>query len=136
MHFQTISLGELFLTNFTFFFLQSFYITFIMVNIFLLCYRWLFWRMERNNSPNSHQKIWRTNSLRMRVLLEVISDIHRVRINPEDPMDVRNDPQQDTCPQAVSSSNFLMWIWGVISFHSSKKSLVKELLPVKFSEII
>jgi hypothetical protein len=41
-------------------------------------------------------------------------------------MDVRNDPQQETNPQAVSSSNLLMGIRGVISFHSSKKSPVKE----------
>ncbi len=41
-------------------------------------------------------------------------------------MNVRNDPQQDTRPQPVSSSNFLMWIWGVILFHSSKKSPVTK----------
>ena len=46
--------------------------------------------------------------LMMGVLLRVISDIHRIRINPEDPMDVRNDPQQDTCSQAVTSSNWRM----------------------------
>ena len=45
-------------------------------------YRWLFWRMEQNHSPNSHQKIWRTNSLRMDALLGVISDIHMVHTNP------------------------------------------------------
>ena len=45
----------------------------------------------------------------------VLSDIHWVCINPEDPMDVRNDTQQDSRPQAVSFSNFLMSIWGVIS---------------------
>ena len=60
----------------------------------------------------------------MGVLLDAISDIHRGHIHPEDPVDVRNDPQEDTCPQAVSSSNFLMWIWGGIWFHSSKKSPV------------
>ena len=94
-----------------------------------LSYRWLFWRMEGNHSPNSHQKIWRTNGLRTGVLLGVISDMHMVHINLEDPMDVRNDLQQDTRPHAVSFSNFLIWVWGVISFHSSKKSPVK--LPVE-----
>ena len=39
-----------------------------------------------NHSPNSHQKIWRTNDLRTGALLGVISDIHRVCTNPEDPM--------------------------------------------------
>ena len=39
-----------------------------------------------------------------------------------DPVDVRNDSQQGTRSQAVCYSNFL--IWGVISFHSSKKSPV------------
>ena len=29
-------------------------------------------------------------------------------LDPEDPMDVRNDQQQDTHPQVVSSSNFRM----------------------------
>ena len=38
----------------------------------------------------------KNNGFRTGVLLEVISDIHRVRTDPEDPMDVRNDPQQDT----------------------------------------
>ena len=37
------------------------------------------------------------------------------KINPEDPIDVRNDPQQGTSSQAVCSSNFRMWIWWVIS---------------------
>ena len=44
----------------------------------------------------------------MGVFLGVIYDIHRVCINPEDPMDVRNDLQQDIRPQAISSANFLM----------------------------
>ena len=35
-----------------------------------------FWRMKRYHSPNSHQKIWRTDSLKTHVLLGVISDIH------------------------------------------------------------
>ena len=39
-------------------------------------------------------------------------------------VDVRNNSHQDTRPQVVSSSNFLMWVWGVISFHSLKKSPV------------
>jgi len=34
----------------------------------------------------------------MGVLMGVISDIYRLHINPEDPMDVRNYPQQDTNP--------------------------------------
>ena len=44
----------------------------------------------------------------MDVLLGVISDIHRVRTNLENLLDVRNDPQQGTGPQAICSSNFLM----------------------------
>ena len=56
-------------------------------------YRWLFWGTEENHSPNSHQKIWRRNILKTGVLLWVISDIHRVRTNQEEPTDVRNDPQ-------------------------------------------
>ena len=81
---------------------------------------WLYLRMERNHSPNSHQKIWRNNGLRTGVVLGVISDItQRILL-----MDVRSDPQQDTHPQVIISSNFLMWIWGVISFYSSKKSPV------------
>ena len=40
-------------------------------------------------------------------MLGFISDIHRVRTTLEDPVDVRNKPQQGTRPQAVSSSNFL-----------------------------
>ena len=39
-----------------------------------------FWRMDRNPLPNSHQKIWRTDGLRT----GVVSDIDRVRTNPED----------------------------------------------------
>ena len=38
----------------------------------------------------------------------VISDIHRVLWVSVDPVDVRNDSQQGTCPQAVCNSNFLM----------------------------
>ena len=44
----------------------------------------------------------------MGALLGVISDILRVLINLEGPIDVRNDPEQDTSPQ----------IWGVFLFHS------------------
>ena len=44
----------------------------------------------------------------MRMGVAVISGIHGVRINQEEAMDVRNDPQQGTRPQAVCSSNFLM----------------------------
>ena len=65
----------------------------------------------------------RTNGVRTGALLGVISDIHRVCTNPEDFMDVRNDPQQGTSLQAVCSSNFLIWIWGMISFHSSKSTV-------------
>ena len=36
--------------------------------------------------------IWRTNGLRTGTLLGIISDLHRVRINTGDPMDIRNDP--------------------------------------------
>ena len=36
-------------------------------------------------------------------------------------MDVRNDSHQGNCPKTVGSSSFCMWVWGVISFHSSKK---------------
>ena len=46
---------------------------------------------------------------------QVISDIHRVFWVSVDPVDVRNYSQQGTRPQAICSSNFLMWIWGVIS---------------------
>ena len=42
----------------------------------------------------------------MGALLGVISNIHKVRTNPKDPMDVRNDPKQGNCPQAVRSSIF------------------------------
>ena len=41
------------------------------------------------------------------VLLEVISDIHSVFWINADPVDVRNDFQQDTRSQAFISSNFL-----------------------------
>ena len=63
---------------------------------------------------------------------------HLVYINPEDTMNVRYYPQQDTHLQAISSSNFLMWIWVVISFHSSKKSFVNsegKFSIVKFYDI-
>ena len=50
-----------------------------------------FLKKDWNHSPNSNQKIWRTNGLRMGTLLGVISDIHRVHTNPEDPMNVRNN---------------------------------------------
>ena len=35
-------------------------------------------------------------------------------------MNVINKPQQGTCPQAICSSKFLMWIWGVISIPFEK----------------
>ena len=47
--------------------------------------------MERNYSPNSHQKIWKNNGLRTSVLLGVISDIHRVLWVIADHVDVKND---------------------------------------------
>ena len=83
-------------------------------------YRWFFWRMEENHSPISYQKIWRTTGLKTGALLVVISDIHRVLWVSSDTDDV----SQGTHPPAVCFSNFLMWIWGVISFQSPKISLV------------
>ena len=80
-----------------------------------LVYRSGFLKRDQYHSPNSHQKIWRTNGLMTGALLEVISLIHRIRRSQEDPMDVRNDSKQGTCSQAVWSSKFLMWIWRVIS---------------------
>ena len=44
----------------------------------------------------------------MGVLLGAISDIQRVLWLDAEPVDVRNDPQQDIRPEAVSSSNFLI----------------------------
>ena len=85
--------------------------------------------LKNGTKSNSDQKIWRTKGLRTNVLLGVISDIQRVCINPEDPMNVRNDPPQGTRPQAGCSSNFLMWIWGEILFQSSKKLPIKSLKP-------
>ena len=78
-------------------------------------------------TPQIHiRKFLTINNLRTDVLLGVISDIHRVWIKPKDPMNVKNEPQHDTRPQGVSSLNFLMWTWGVISFHSSKESPVPK----------
>ena len=37
-----------------------------------------------------------------------ISDIHRVRTNPEKHVDVKIEPQEGTRPTAICSSNFLM----------------------------
>ena len=73
----------------------------------------VFWKMERNHSPNLHQKIWRINSLRTGALLGVISDIHRVYTNPEDPMDVRNDP-----PARQLSSSLLVFKLSDVSLGS------------------
>ena len=83
-------------------------------------YRSGFLKRDQNHSPNSHQKIWRTNGWRTGALLGVISDIHRVGINPKNPMDIRNDSKQGTCLQAICSSNFLVWIWGMISIPFEK----------------
>ena len=44
----------------------------------------------------------------MGALLGVIFDIHMVHANLKDPVDVRIEPQQDTCPQAISSSNLFV----------------------------
>ena len=55
-------------------------------------YRSGFLKRDQNHSPNSHQKIWRTNGLRTSALLGFISDIHRVRNNPENPVNVRKEP--------------------------------------------
>ena len=41
-------------------------------------------------------------------LLGFISDFQRVCTSPKNPVDVRNEPQQGTCSQAIYSSNFLM----------------------------
>ena len=41
-------------------------------------------------------------------LLVLISDIHRVLWVSVDPVDVRDDPQEGTHPQAVCSLNFWM----------------------------
>ena len=87
-------------------------------------YRSGFLKKDPNHSPNSHQKIWRTYGLRTDALLGVISDILWVSANP---VDVKNYLQQGNRPQAACSSNFLMWVWGMISFHSSKKSPVISL---------
>jgi hypothetical protein len=72
-------------------------------------------KKDRNYSPNSHLEIWRPNGLRTSALLGVISDIHRVHTNLENLLDVTNEPQQDNGLQAIWSSNFWMWIWGLIS---------------------
>lgn len=47
-------------------------------------------------------------------MLGVISDIQKVSINPKDPVDIRNEPQYGTRPQAVCRLTFQMWIWEVI----------------------
>ena len=70
----------------------------------------------------------KNNGLRTGALLGFISDIHRVRTNPANSLDVGIEPRQGTCLQAICSSNFLMLIWGVILFHSSKKSPVKMII--------
>ena len=41
-------------------------------------------------------------------MLGFIFDIHRLLWVSADPVDVRNEPQQGTCPQAVSSSKFML----------------------------
>ena len=64
-------------------------------------------------------------------LLWVISDIHRVCTNTEDPMDVKNNSQPSTCSQAVCSSNFQMWNWGVILFLFEKTWPVSALKTIQ-----
>ena len=44
----------------------------------------------------------------MGALLGFIFDINGVHINPENPVNVRNDSQQGNRPQAICSANFLM----------------------------
>ena len=69
----------------------------------IFVYRSGFLKRDRNHSPKSHQTTfitWLEDGL--------ISDIHSVQTIPELPMDVRNEHQQGTCPQAICSSNFLM----------------------------
>ena len=84
----------------------------------------VFSKENKNASSNSNQKMWRTNGLRTSALLGFIYDIHRVLLVSPDPVDVLNEPQQGTCPQVSCSSNFLMWICGVISI------LFKKTRPV------
>ena len=59
------------------------------------------------------KNVWRASGLRKGALLGIISDIHRVHTNLEDPVDVRIEPQQYTLPQAVSSKSFFQ-IWALI----------------------
>ena len=73
----------------------------------------VFSKRNKNESSNSHKQIWGTNGLRMGAWLGVIN-IHRVSTNLEDPVDVRNEPQQGANPQAFSSSNSFVWIWALI----------------------
>ena len=51
----------------------------------------------------------------MGALLGFIFNIHGVLWVSADPVDVKNETQLGTCPQAICFLNFLMWIWGVIS---------------------
>ena len=44
----------------------------------------------------------------MGALLGVISDIHRVRTNSEDPVDIINDPKQVPHPQATLTKKWAM----------------------------
>ena len=64
----------------------------------------------------------------MGVLMGANSDIHRVLWVNAKPVDVKNDSQQGTHPQAICSSNFLMWILGVISI------LFEKTGPVNMAE--
>ena len=88
-------------------------------------HRSAFLKRNRNRSPNSHQKIWRTCGLWTGALMRFLSDIHKVCTNPENSVNVWDEPQQGTCSQAICFSNFLMWIWGVILIPFEKTRPVK-----------
>ena len=70
----------------------------------------------------------------MGALVGFISDIHRVLWIIADPVDVRNESQQGTRPQAIRSSNFLIWIWGVISISFEKNWYIGEYLITIFHD--
>ena len=69
----------------------------------------------------------------MGALLGIISDIHRVRTNLEDPKDIRNDPQQGIHPQATSSSNYLHKFEISFLFSFEKTSSVRLFFVVRTS---
>ena len=53
--------------------------------------------------------------------------VYRVLWVSADPVDVRNDTHQGTRSQAICSSNFLKWIWGVILIPFEKTWPVKKI---------